>query len=150
MPVQAPNPLEHEIDRGDVGDEKIEVEVQALLDNLGRYKDCTAWALRRRGLPILRQAEPLASRAILLRIASVEQTEFRVPGDRAGRSGLKERRVEALCAVHRVADHRYASAIAKPLGEEPLEPLAQGAVAAARLGAPREAHRLLGPSRCAD
>ena len=45
MPMHPTQPLEDEVDRGDVGDHQVEVEVKRLLHDLGCNQNASVWSL---------------------------------------------------------------------------------------------------------
>lgn len=120
--MQAPQPLEHEVERGKVGHQQVEVEVdvETLLDDLSGDEHGTGWPLGRRP----RAAEPV-KRASLAGLALVERksgfrwyvgmaTEVFTPRGRAIRS-------PANMPLERAGMRPYANVTATSAGRSAAE-----------------------------
>ena len=111
--MQAPSTLENEVGRSQVGNQQVEVEIEALLDDLRGYEDRAVGAARESGL--WRAETPahtlLAGLSLLEREPGMKQIELRlaVRGNAAKMSPQSD--INVLRAPHRVADNGGAASI---------------------------------------
>src|SRR5690554_483296 len=116
MPVQPPRPLNKQIDRSQVANHHIEVQIQALLDDLCSNHNCLMWSLtllakivQHRSFYFLppQRGEP-----------GVEQDEMlpcNIKGTVIG--GLHQSPVNGLSAADSVANHSRAASVCQSLVE---------------------------------
>src|ERR1017187_6444020 len=110
MPVQPPGPLEEQVNGWQLGNHQVEIDVEALLDNLGGHQYGRHWP---RGLAWLAKS---LQRALLSRFpffkweTAMEEIDYRSAILGVFGHHLTTRFVNLLRAPHGITDHRRASA----------------------------------------
>src|SRR5258705_11930484 len=100
MPVQPPGPLEKQVDGRQLGNHQVEIDVEALLDNLRGHQYSRCWPQGLTGLPKSFQGPLLSRLSFFKRKTAVEQIDHRSAILGLFWHDLTARFVNPLCAPH--------------------------------------------------